>query len=117
MTHSANEANPWSGSLQSTEPTAAWRAAGSLVQGIDPDWYQLFAQLKIPKTLIFGALSPPDEDFTAFQQAGVATAIVPSAGHSMSWDNPPGLEQFRLQCPDAELVLEGYLHHCSRTCC
>ncbi|WNJ82048.1 alpha/beta hydrolase [Cedecea neteri] len=87
----ANEANPWSGSLQNSDPRAVWRAAVSLVSGIEPDWHQLFAQLKIPKTLIFGELSLPDEDFTAFQQAGVTTAIVPSAGHSMSWENPAGL--------------------------
>lgn len=87
----ANENNPWAGCLQNTAPRAAWRAASSLVSGIEPVWYQLFTQLKIPKTLIFGELSLPDEDFTAFQQAGVTTAIVPSAGHSMSWENPAGL--------------------------
>lgn len=87
----ANAENPWSGSLQNSDPSAVWRAAVSLVSGIEPDWYQLFAQLKIPKTLIFGELSLPDEDFTAFQQVGVTTAIVPSAGHAMSWENPAGL--------------------------
>ncbi|WP_336981371.1 MULTISPECIES: alpha/beta fold hydrolase [unclassified Cedecea] len=86
----ANAENPWSGSLQNSDPSAVWRAAVSLVSGIEPDWYQLFAQLKIPKTLIFGELSLPDEDFTALQQTGL-TAIVPSAGHSMSWENPAGL--------------------------
>ncbi|WP_435930236.1 alpha/beta fold hydrolase [Dryocola sp. BD613] len=87
----AAERSPWAGSLLSNAPYALWRGASSLVKGVEPSWFEIFTSLRIPKSLIFGEQSLPDADFDAIQAAGIPTLVIPSAGHSMSWENPAGL--------------------------
>jgi len=87
------EASPWKGSLQSTLPVAVWRAATSLVSGIEPEWFSLFTALPGRKQLLFGEWSLPDQDFEAVKSQGIACRVINAAGHSMSWENPTGLAQ------------------------
>lgn len=92
------ETSAWKGCLRSNAPYAVWRAAKSLVEGVKPEWESLFLSLTCPVTLIFGALSLPDEDFSALQQKGVEVKIIPDAGHSMSWENPTALAKTLAEC-------------------
>lgn len=87
------EASPWKGSLQSTLPVAVWRAATSLVTGIEPEWFSLFTALPVRKQLLFGEWSLPDPDFEAVNTQGIACRVIDAAGHAMSWENPTGLAQ------------------------
>lgn len=50
-----------------------------------------FLNLPCFRTLIFGEKSLPDGDFQCVNQKGISVAIVPEAGHSMSWENPSAL--------------------------
>lgn len=81
----------WAGSLMNNAPFAVWRAAASLVQGAEVDWYAAFLAFAKPKQLIFGEASLPDADFASLAAAGVSTAVIPSAGHAMSCENPTAL--------------------------
>ncbi|WP_024557554.1 alpha/beta fold hydrolase [Franconibacter pulveris 1160] len=81
----------WAGSLLSNAPWAMWRGATALVKGSSVDWYQAFLSLSKPKQLIFGERSLPDDDFSSLAAAGASTAVIPAAGHSMSWENPSAL--------------------------
>lgn len=92
------ETSPWVGSLQSTAPFALWRGAASLVAGVAPSWSAQFLALTCPVTLIVGELSLPDADVDALSQKGVPIAIVPAAGHAMSWENPGALAKVLAAC-------------------
>lgn len=85
------EQSLWAGSLLSNAPYAVWRGASSLVTGAASAWFDTFIALQLPKSLLFGEHSLPDEDFSAIQAAGINTIIIANAGHSMSWENPAGL--------------------------
>lgn len=87
------EKSAWAGSLQSNAPWAIWRGAKSLVMGIEPSWMTLFSQFSQPKTLIFGALSLPDDDVQNVMEQGIEVRIIAQAGHSMSWEQPGALAQ------------------------
>ncbi|WP_312686482.1 alpha/beta hydrolase [Kosakonia sp.] len=89
----AKEKTPWAGSLQSDAPWAVWRGAKSLVDGIEPSWMALFTQFPHPRTLIFGALSLPDQGAQDVYDQGIDVRIIPQAGHSMSWEQPAALAQ------------------------
>jgi len=85
------ERSAWKGCVQMTSPTAMWRGAKSLVDGISPSWMLRFLNLKCQRALIFGEHCLPDEDATAVVNAGIPLHVVPDAGHSMSWENPSTL--------------------------
>ncbi len=87
----AAEQSPWDGSVLSSAPYALWRGASSLIKGVEPSWFETFTTIQLPKALIFGEDSLPDDDFAAVQAAGISTVVIPNAGHSMSWENPAGL--------------------------
>ncbi len=81
----------WAGSMQVASALAAHRSAKSLVAGSVPSWREQLLALPMPRTVIFGQLSLPDDDFDQLPQAGIRVAVVPDAGHSMAWENPSGL--------------------------
>ena len=83
------ETSPWKGCLQNAAPVAVWRAAKSLVDGVSPSWMDRFTALKCPKAGIYGALTLPDDDAEALIARGIPVHILPDAGHSMAWENPP----------------------------
>ncbi|ELS7770495.1 alpha/beta hydrolase [Escherichia coli] len=85
------ETSPWKGELQNAAPWAIWRGAKSLVDGTTPSWRDIFLNLHCSRTLIFGEQSLPDNDFQQIKESGISVAIVPNAGHSMSWENPSAL--------------------------
>lgn len=82
---------PWAGCLLSHTPMGVWRSAKSLIEGVNPSWYQRFQAIEKPKLLIFGEHSLPDNDFTALAAQGICTAVIPNAAHSIAWQNPPAL--------------------------
>lgn len=87
----AADGTPWAGCLQRSAPWAVWRAAKSLVEGVSPSWMERFLALDAPRLFIVGKHSLPDDDIAFFAARGIESAIVPAAGHSMSWENPQGL--------------------------
>lgn len=87
----ANHTSPWKGSAQNAAPWAMWRGAKSLIDGTSPSWMETFLNLSCSRTLIFGEQSLPDSDFQYVHHKGISVAIVPQAGHSMSWENPSAL--------------------------
>ncbi|ABP59506.1 alpha/beta hydrolase [Enterobacter sp. 638] len=87
----ANQTSPWKGSAQNAAPWAMWRGAKSLVEGTSPSWMEIFLSLSCSRALIFGEQSLPDNDFQYVSQNDIPVAVVPQAGHSMSWENPSAL--------------------------
>ncbi|EHM55127.1 hypothetical protein HMPREF9080_00931 [Cardiobacterium valvarum F0432] len=87
----AQETSPWAGSLRSSAPWAVWRSARSLIDGVEPDWLTRLRALPQRKTFLVGANTLPDADYERIRAAHIPTAIIPAAGHSMSWENPGGL--------------------------
>ena len=87
----ANHTSPWKGSAQNAAPWAMWRGAKSLIDGASPSWMKTFLSLSCSRALIFGEQSLPDNDFQYVSNKGISVAIVPQAGHSMSWENPTAL--------------------------
>lgn len=87
----ANHTSPWKGSAQNAAPWAMWRGAKSLIDGASPSWMETFLSLSCSRALIFGEQSLPDNDFQYVSNKGISVAIVPQAGHSMSWENPTAL--------------------------
>ena len=87
----AQETSPWAGSLRSSAPWAVWRSARSLIDGVEPDWLTRLSALPQRKTFLVGANTLPDADCERIRAAHIPTAIIPAAGHAMSWENPGGL--------------------------
>lgn len=81
----------WSASLTGSAAHAVHRTARSLVAGSDPTWRELLARLSATRAMIVGENSLPYADTEGLAGIGVAVRIVPSAGHSMAWENPAGL--------------------------
>lgn len=85
------DSSPWAGSMQMTLPQAAWRGATSLVNGVTPSWWEQFCALPLQCGLIVGEHTLPDQEYDALQGRDLYLAVVPNAGHAMSWENPQGL--------------------------
>jgi pimeloyl-ACP methyl ester carboxylesterase len=83
----------WVGSLAISLPQALHREAVSLVAGGSPAWREQLLGLQGPRTVVFGQHSLPDPDVKRLAAAGIHTAVVADAGHSMAWENPTGLAQ------------------------
>jgi pimeloyl-ACP methyl ester carboxylesterase len=81
----------WAESAALSAPYAIHRVAMSLVAGTDPTWRAQLCALKMPRTLIFGEASLPNDDAESLPRDGVPVAIVPAAGHGMGLENPSGL--------------------------
>jgi len=88
-----NHTSPWKGSAQNAAPWAMWRGAKSLIDGASPSWMETFLNLSCSRALIFGEHSLPDDDFQYVSQNDIPVAVVPLAGHSMSWENPSALAE------------------------
>ncbi|MDW6004908.1 alpha/beta fold hydrolase [Vibrio mangrovi] len=78
----------WAGTMQVAAPVAVHQLSQSLVTGSVPSWRELLIQFLMPKLVLFGEYSLPDEDLQRLPQAGVHVAVIPQAGHSMMWENP-----------------------------
>jgi len=89
----ANHSSPWKGAAQLAAPWAMWRGAKSLVDGASPSWMETFLGLSCSCALIFGEHSLPDKDFQYVSDKHIPVAVIPQAGHSMSWENPSALAE------------------------
>ena len=88
----ASGSQAWAGSVAIASPRAVHRDAVSLVRGADPSWRtQLLGLAGLPRTLVFGEHSLPDDDHAGFPAQGVDVDVVPAAGHAMAVENPAGL--------------------------
>ena len=83
----------WAGSMRVASALAVHRGATSLVRGSTPTWREILQGLKVPRTVLFGEHSLPDNDVAILPQLGVRIGIVAQAGHSMAWDNPAALAE------------------------
>lgn len=83
----------WAATMEQAAPIAVFKSAVSLVEGSSPTWRAQLLALTMPRTLIFGEQSLPDDDFTALPLQGVQVDVVPAAGHSMATENPAGLAE------------------------
>lgn len=81
----------WAASLSVSAPYAVHRAATSLIVGSNPSWRELLVGMTMPRTVIFGEESLPDEDTQRLSQLGINVCVVPQAGHAMACQNPAGL--------------------------
>jgi pimeloyl-ACP methyl ester carboxylesterase len=94
LAESKNSGNSmWAVTLAQWSPYAVHRMSVNAVQGGKTSWRQMLYDLNLPKTVIFGRKSLPDNDYTSLAEAGVPLRIVEGAGHSMAWENPSGLAQ------------------------
>ncbi|MEZ4361476.1 MAG: hypothetical protein R3B48_14915 [Kofleriaceae bacterium] len=53
----------------------------------------MLLQMSVPRVVLFGERSLPDEDFAKLPSLGVEVASIPRAGHWMAWENPGGLAE------------------------
>jgi len=83
----------WAATLEHWSPIAAYRLSKSAAIGGNPSWRNIFYELPVTKTFIFGEHSLPDEDLDRIKHQGIHIEIVKMAGHSMAWENPAGLAQ------------------------
>ena len=83
----------WAASLARSAPHAVHRTARSLIAGSDPTWRSMVTSLTRPRTIIIGERSLPYDDAEGLPESGVASIVVPDAGHSMAWENPGGLSR------------------------
>jgi pimeloyl-ACP methyl ester carboxylesterase len=81
----------WASTMALSFPIAIHREAVSLVKGSRPSWRKALANLPMPRIVLFGAQSLPDQDTIRLPTIGVRTIVVPRAGHGMAQDNPTGL--------------------------
>lgn len=82
----------WAGSVAVASALAVHRDAVSLVRGSNPSWRaQLLGLAGLPRTVVFGEHSLPDDDHAGFPAHGVDVDAVAGAGHSMAIENPAGL--------------------------
>ena len=81
----------WAATLSVCSPKAMHRISQSAVAGGNPSWRTLLYSLTCKRTFIFGEESLPDNDQMELERHGIHIEIVPSAGHSMAWENPKGL--------------------------
>ena len=99
LAESKNSGNSmWAATLAQWSPYAVHRMSVNAVQGGKTPWRQMLYDLNLPKTVIFGKKSLPDNDYTSLAEAGVPLKIVEDAGHSMAWENAFGLAQAIVAC-------------------
>ncbi len=87
----ANGNTMWAAALSHCAPRAVHRLSRCARRGGDPPWRTSLYELPVPKGFIFGERSLPDADYEELRRHGIRVETVPSAGHSMAWENPAGL--------------------------
>lgn len=81
----------WAAALFRCAPCAVHRLPRCALRGGDPLWRTALYELPVQKGFIFGERSLPDADYEELRRHGIRVETVPSAGHSMAWENPAGL--------------------------
>lgn len=88
----------WAATLSNWSPYAVHRLSVNAVQGGEVSWRKLLYDLKIPKTVIFGSKSLPDDDYESLDRDGIPLKVIENIGHSMAWENPNGLAKAISSC-------------------
>lgn len=83
----------WGATLSNWSPYAVHRLSVNAVQGGEVSWRKLLYDLKIPKTVIFGRKSLPDDDYESLDRDGIPLKVIENVGHSMAWENPVEVAQ------------------------
>ncbi|QGX00052.1 alpha/beta fold hydrolase [Streptococcus ruminicola] len=99
LTESQTSGNTmWAATLSNWSPYAVHRLSVDAVQGGEVSWRKLLYDLKIPKTVIFGRKSLPDDDYESLDRDGIPLKVIENVGHSMAWENPNGLAKAISSC-------------------
>ncbi|MFC2107872.1 alpha/beta fold hydrolase [Candidatus Bipolaricaulota bacterium] len=80
----------YAGTVRAADPVGLHRSATDLIADRTPTYREMFYQLEIPRTYIFGEKSLPDPDEVALRSSDIDVRIVANAGHDMMGDNPDG---------------------------
>lgn len=88
----------WAVTLAQWSPYAVHRMSVNAVQGGKTPWRQMLYDLNLPKTVIFGSKSLPDDDYASLDRDGIPLKVIENVGHSMAWENPSGLAQAIVAC-------------------
>jgi len=88
----------YAGTVRAADPVGLHRSATSLIADRAPTYRELFYQLEMPRTFIFGEKTLPDPDEETLRSCDIDIRIVSNAGHDMMSDNPAG---FALAIADA----------------
>ena len=80
----------YAGTVRAADPVGLYRSATNLIADRTPTYREMFYQLEIPKTYIFGEKSLPDPDEGTLRSCNIDVRIVANAGHDMMNDNPDG---------------------------
>ena len=88
----------WAAALSHCAPCAVHRLSRCALRGGAPLWRTALYELPVQKGFIFGERSLPDADYEELPRHGIRAETVPSAGHSMAWENPAGLAEAISRC-------------------
>ena len=80
----------YAGAVRAADPVGLHRSATELIADRTPTYREMFYQLEIPRTYIFGEKSLPNPDEVALRSCDINVRIVANAGHDMMGDNPDG---------------------------
>ncbi|MEE8594074.1 MAG: alpha/beta hydrolase [Candidatus Bipolaricaulota bacterium] len=80
----------YAGTVRAADPVGLHRSATNLIADRAPTYRELFYQLEIPRTFIFGEKTLPDPDEETLRSCDIDVRIVSNAGHDMMSDNPDG---------------------------
>ena len=83
----------WRASLRLADPVALHRTSVGLCRGSNPVMREALLEASLPRTLIWGEMSPPPRGLGELRSAGVGYVEVPAAGHVPMEDNPAALAQ------------------------
>jgi pimeloyl-ACP methyl ester carboxylesterase len=83
----------WRATLRLADPAALHRTAVGLCTGPDKPLRRTLLQARLPRTLVWGAQSPPPSGLEELRASGVAYAEIPAAGHVPMEDAPDTLAQ------------------------
>lgn len=83
----------YAGTVQASDPVALHRSAVDLISERTPTLRQLFYEISLPRTYIFGEHNLPDPDIERLPAYGISIRVIENAGHDMMGDNPDGFAQ------------------------
>ena len=83
----------YAGTLQACDAAALHRSAVSLIAERRPTYRECLAQLRLPRTFLFGEQNLPDPDVDLLLADGVEVRIIPESGHDMMGDNASGFAE------------------------
>ena len=91
----------YAGTVRAADPVGLHRSATDLIADRIPTYRQMFYQLEIPRTYIFGEKTLPDPDEETLRSCDIDVRIVANAGHDMMGDNPDGFARAIANAIDA----------------